>query len=166
MTHVTTPSAASCAELLRALPALTALKRNLRHVTPADAGWLPTLSALCRAPEGLRLTQLAEFLHVDASVTSRHATQLEAIGFATRRVDPADRRASLLAPTEAGREWMRDAVGRFAAHVSTALVGWDDVDVDQLTSLLQRLASSFEDAARQPRDTPLELDTPHIGARA
>ncbi|MCW2927126.1 MAG: DNA-binding transcriptional repressor MarR [Thermoleophilia bacterium] len=166
MEHASTPSASSCAELLRALPALTALKRNLRHVTPPDAGWLPTLGALCRAPDGLRLTHLADILFVDASVTSRHVAQLEALGFAERQTDPADRRASLLAPTDAGRAWMGDAVERFATHVSSALPGWEDEDVDLLTTLLQRLASTFEDAARQPSRIPLDLDTPVPGAPA
>lgn len=140
------------------MPALAALKRTFRLQTPPESrAWLPVLAALSRFPEGLRLSQLAEELHVDVSVASRQFARLERAGFAQRTQDPSDGRAQLLLPTDDGRAWLGSARDAFADRLSTLLEGWDDEHVLHLASELDRLASTI--AAARPTE-PLELASP------
>ncbi|MCB0879266.1 MAG: winged helix-turn-helix transcriptional regulator [Thermoleophilia bacterium] len=139
------PGVDACAELLMGVPALSSLRRELHRVTPEDAStWLDALYVLCRHDGGMRVGQLAETLRVDPSVASRKFTQLESAGLAEREVDPEDRRASLLQPTAAGREWLQRTIDMYAEHLSHVLDGWSDDDVRELAGLLQRLGTTLE----------------------
>jgi DNA-binding MarR family transcriptional regulator len=85
--------------------ALGRLARELRH--SSAAGVTPSqLSALANLDESgaLRLGDLAAREGVTPSTTSRTVDALESSGRVERRPDPDDRRATLIAPTEAGRE--------------------------------------------------------------
>src|SRR3954471_2340106 len=52
----------------------------------------------------LRVSDLAGFAGLDSSTVSRHVRTLEDAGLLARAGDPADRRASRLEITDAGRE--------------------------------------------------------------
>ena len=94
----------------------------------------------------LRTKELAESACVDPSTISRQVDQLVKLGHVERRADPDDGRATVLAPTEQGREThcrMRTARDQMMAAV---LAGWDPTDVDDLTSLLGRLTGDLSDA--------------------
>ena len=144
MVHVS-PSVESCGELLRGMPALTAVRRELGRVTPDDARtWLDALYAICRQPGGMRVGTLAEALRVDPSVASRKAAHLEAAGLAAREPDPADGRAYRLHPTPAGSAWLDRTIDTYAEHLAGLLTDWSDADVVRLATLLQRLESTLE----------------------
>jgi DNA-binding MarR family transcriptional regulator len=53
--------------------------------------------------EGLRQTELAEFLEMEPIAVGRVIDRLQAAGFVERRPDPTDRRAWRLYPTEQAR---------------------------------------------------------------
>lgn len=92
---------------LRAL--IGKLSRLLRQ-THAGAGLTPTqLSVLRTVVERgpLRLAQLPELEGINPTMLSRIVAKLARAGLITRRPDPADRRAALLASTHSGRNLHR-----------------------------------------------------------
>jgi DNA-binding MarR family transcriptional regulator len=127
------------------MPAFTAYRRAMHRVTPSQArGMLGPLAVLSRHPAGLRLSQVAEMLHLDLSVVSRHVAQTEDCGLVERQPDPDDRRAAILTLTDEGAEWIEDVKQRFAERVRCYLAGWTDDEVASLTDMLHRFATSME----------------------
>jgi DNA-binding MarR family transcriptional regulator len=70
-----------------------------------------------------RVGELAEAARVDVSVISRQLQQLESDGLVEREPDPADRRASLLTLSAAGREVLDTGRARLASLVEERLAG-------------------------------------------
>ncbi|SCL21517.1 DNA-binding transcriptional regulator, MarR family [Micromonospora pallida] len=88
--------------------AFWAVTRRLRHRTretlaPWDVtpGQSRALAVLIRH-RALRLSALAEHLRIAPRSATEVVDDLETRGLVARRPDPADRRATLVAPTEAG----------------------------------------------------------------
>lgn len=107
---------------------------------------------------------LAAHLGIDRTVLTYVVDDLEAAGLVARRVDPADRRAQLLALTEAGAARLaalRDAV---AASERTLLEGFDAADAAALQALVRRAAMRLHagdgehDACRIVADVAAVLD--------
>lgn len=132
-------STEACAAVLDQLRRTTRQQRQLtrrlgiEHVT--DAAVLGVVEA-----EGpLRLSDLAERLLVDASVTSRQVAALVAAGLLAREADPDDGRSRLLHVTDAGRadlaRWRAVSSGLLVER----LTGWDDAELRTLSLLLGRL---------------------------
>lgn len=134
--------------LLRAMPAASAFRREAYRLAPPEAGgWLGALSVTARHPDGLRPSELADVLHVDLSVASRHVAHLEELGYVQRSADPNDGRATIITATEAGRAWTTAFASEFADHLQHVLAEWSDDDVTTLTTLLQRFGASIERAS-------------------
>lgn len=101
----------------------------------------------------LRPTEIAAALDLLPSSVTRHVQALSDLGFLTTVANPADARSSLVAVTDAGRAELArfDEVGVDAS--AAVLAAWPASDVRRLTSLLDRLVSSWEEhgaAARRP----------------
>lgn len=158
------PSAPACAELLRALPGITALRKSLGRLTPPEtAVWLPVLSVIVRHPDGLRMGALADELRVDQSVASRQFARIEAAGLGYRSPDPSDGRAQILRASDAGRDWMAEAIDAYSSPMADMLPGWSDDDVGQLTRMLHRLSETL--ALAPAPAAPLQLDSPITDAQ-
>lgn len=80
---------------------------------------------------------------------SRRVRALEDAGLLTRTDDPADRRASLLQITDAGRDLLIETRRAWAAVVGEATVGWSNPDRTTLTNLMIRLAGSMHRLAAE-----------------
>ncbi|HEX3592035.1 MAG TPA: MarR family winged helix-turn-helix transcriptional regulator [Pseudonocardiaceae bacterium] len=91
-----------------------------------------------------RTTALAEAVYADTSTVSRQTAALIRHGLVERRPDPADGRASILAPTDDGLRVFHDNRRRHNENMATILAGWSDQDVECLAMLLARLNSDFE----------------------
>lgn len=61
--------------------------------------------------DGIRATELARLSGRHKQIVGRLVDELEDLGYVERRADPADRRAKLVVPTDAGLEAMRLADG-------------------------------------------------------
>ncbi|MFY1635707.1 MarR family winged helix-turn-helix transcriptional regulator [Solwaraspora sp. WMMB335] len=105
-----------------------------------------------------RLSVLAEDLGLDISTVSRQVAALEAAGLATRAADPSDRRASVITPTEHGREVYARNRAIWVNAVRELLTDWTPQQRCEFSALLGRLIDSIttryggtEPADRGPR---------------
>jgi DNA-binding MarR family transcriptional regulator len=90
-----------------------------------------------------RLSALAGEMCVDLSVVSRQVAALEAAGMVARSPDPADRRASLIAVTEAGRELFAQKKAKFQALLRTLLADWSPDERAEFARLLGLFNAAF-----------------------
>ncbi|GLW17145.1 MarR family transcriptional regulator [Streptomyces sp. NBRC 13847] len=133
-------------ELARQLSAIGAVKREMGRILPQDCppASAGVLTLLDRHGE-MRMSQLAELLAIDMSVTSRHVAHVAERGWIEREPDPADKRSRLLRLTPSGREVLEELSARYTATLARYLNDWSDADVGQLNELLARLRTSFGD---------------------
>jgi DNA-binding MarR family transcriptional regulator len=105
-----------------------------------DQAGLAVLYVLYMGRASLRLTDVADRLHIDAPAVTRKAQQLERSGLVTRTRDDADARATRVQLTVAGRR----TIGRFLTARKTWLArlldGWPAGQQADLARLLCQLA--------------------------
>lgn len=106
-------------------------------------GWKAAVLGMLAREGEQRLGQVATYLEVDPSVASRQVATLEQLGLVTRRPDPADGRAQLLAVTAAGLAAFRGYRAQRAQWVAEALDSWDDAEVAHLAARLQELVADL-----------------------
>jgi DNA-binding MarR family transcriptional regulator len=108
----------------------------------ATFGLLATLR--CSAPpEGMTLTQLAQFVLVTpASITNR-VDRLEERGLVKRQAVPGDRRRWLVELTPTGQELIDEIIPQYLENERQLLSVLDDKEQEQLYFLLLKLLSSF-----------------------
>ncbi len=133
-------------ELARQLSAIGAVKREMGRMLPQDCppASAGVLTLLDRHGE-MRMSQLAELLAIDMSVTSRHVAHVCERGWVERKPDPADKRSRLLRLTPIGRDLLEELAERYTAALARYLDDWSDADVGHLVELLGRLRTSFGD---------------------
>ena len=102
--------------------------------------------------EGMRLSDLAAKVELDASTVSRQIKQLEDKGIVERTPDPADGRASLVRLTASGHHTMQATFRRRFERIKSVLEPWSERDREQLQTLLTRLAADLRDANDRSED--------------
>jgi DNA-binding MarR family transcriptional regulator len=102
------------------------------------------LHALFEEPAGLRMTELAERLHIDAPAVTRKAQQLERAGLVERGPDLADGRAIRLRLTPAGRSTTEAIHAAHRAWLEAVLTDWPAADRAELTRLLRRFSDATD----------------------
>lgn len=90
-----------------------------------------------------RLSSLAECVHADVSTVSRQVSTLVDHGLVERRPDEHDRRAALLAATEAGLELFRRMRRERNEMFDGVLGEWTADEIAALTALLGRFNDDF-----------------------
>lgn len=131
---------------------LTVLLRRVRriHVSTSAGDFDLERSAygiLCRlADEGpQRLGSFATAFGLDPSTITRQVQALERAGMATRSTDDADRRASILALTDEGREVLDRTRAHRRQAFADALADWSEQDRAELARLLAKLNATVDD---------------------
>ena len=150
---------------------LVQLVRGLRELgaqMPAVDGRrldLPAAAVLGNVGDAgpLRLSDLAERLHLDLSTVSRQVASLERSGWLLREPDPADRRAQLLRLTPAGQQALADRRRAHADVLTRALPGWHDDEIRTLSTLLARLNTDLT-AHRTASPAPAQPAPAHLEA--
>ena len=112
-----------------------------------DPSCFPLAKVLLHHPDGMRVSDLATRLHLDASTVSRQIKQLQDKGLLERSPDPADGRASLVQLSDHGRDILHAGFRRRLERIQSALDTWDDGDREQLRLLLARLATDLAAAS-------------------
>lgn len=136
-----------------------AVRRRLRDPLLGNvAGYGPPLLAVLRRLGPVRVSDLADALQVDLSVTSRHITALVEAGYVERQPDAEDGRATTLHITAAGLAALEAARERQTHWLRETLDDWDDeraaLVAEALSELAQRMAgSSSTDRPRPERTT-------------
>jgi DNA-binding MarR family transcriptional regulator len=96
------------------------------------------------AGPSLRMTELAEQLHIDAPAVSRKVRQLERAGLIARTRDEADARAVRLRLTAAGREAVTAVRGARRSWLAEVTAGWPAAERAEFARLLGRFAEGGE----------------------
>jgi DNA-binding MarR family transcriptional regulator len=131
------------ADVIGHLGALSAVRRRLwRQLPHGLGGGSAVLHALADCGEA-RLGDLASYLDLDLSAVSRQVAQLEARGAVRRRVNPADRRSSLVRLSGHGRDLLAALARANADRVAAATAGWPREDLAALALLLGRLQGAL-----------------------
>jgi DNA-binding MarR family transcriptional regulator len=93
--------------------------------------------------EGVRVSDLAAEMGLDASTISRKVQELEAAGLVRRAEHPADRRAAVLSLTREGRTVSSRIKRERARLMEGVLAGWPEPDRSRLAELLEQLATDI-----------------------
>ncbi len=97
------------------------------------------LSQLERNPAGLRMTEISRRMMVTGGNVTRIADQLLAEGLITRSVEPADRRASIVKLSAAGRRAFGEMARRHEGWIVALFGGLAETERAQLHALLAKL---------------------------
>lgn len=117
-----------------------------------DRAGATLLFKLSAKGDSLRVTDLAEILGVDTPTVTRKVQQLERGGMVVRQNDPADRRASRIRLTAAGRRTIESVRRARRAWLEQLLQDWDDDDLSALGDLLSHFAEDLERDLDDARD--------------
>jgi len=85
-----------------------------------------------------RLSEIAADMGVDLSVVSRQVAALEAAGLVARAVDPADRRASRVAATDAGLDLFHRNRAELRTKLRALLTDWTEDERVEFSRLMRR----------------------------
>jgi DNA-binding MarR family transcriptional regulator len=145
-------------DLVRVIADLTRLKERhaamTRNVVAPDGVELAAYSALfVLVKDGpMRSSVLADQIHTDPSTASRYVTTLTNLGYAERSPDPSDRRAALVAATDAGRAKVATIRDSRNERLRPLLDEWSDEEIEQFVKLGNRALTQFEHALRLMRE--------------
>lgn len=110
--------------------------------------------------EGLRQTELAEYLEMEPIAVGRVIDRLQAAGFVERRPDPRDRRAWRLYPTEQARAVIDDMEDIARGLRKDATRGISHEELSQALEVIGRLKDNLL-ALDQPGADPTDPATSH-----
>jgi MarR family transcriptional regulator for hemolysin len=102
--------------------------------------------------EGLRQTELAEFLEMEPIAVGRVIDRLQAAGFVERRHDPKDRRAWRLHTTEQARVIVDDMELIARDLRKDATVGIDYDELEQALAVINRIKENLLALDQAPAD--------------
>lgn len=113
--------------------------------TPVAMPHAHALLELMNAPEGLRVTQLAERLSIDRTNVSRLCKRMEEAGELVREIDPEDARARRLVLTEDGQS-LAEQVDKASATYFDEISAQLGDRLDEVLGALALLHSALSDA--------------------
>ncbi|WP_266157384.1 MarR family winged helix-turn-helix transcriptional regulator [Dyella silvatica] len=94
--------------------------------------------------EGLRQTELAEFLEMEAIAVGRVIDRLQASGFVERRPDPKDRRAWRLYVTDQARDVVADMEVIANGLRKDATRGIEYAELEQALGVISRMKENLQ----------------------
>jgi DNA-binding MarR family transcriptional regulator len=96
---------------------------------------------------GASIRDVADYMAVEHSTASRTVAGVVAAGLLTKTSAADDQRRCVLVLTDVGRKALATVTDRRRELVAETIADWPDTDVDNLVTLLDRLADRFERAA-------------------
>jgi DNA-binding MarR family transcriptional regulator len=129
-------------DLLTGVRLLKQRRADARPTVPL--GLVGLLSHLDHEATGCHARDLAERTRLDPSTVSRAVAALVTDGLVRRTADPADRRASHLTVTDAGRAALADTQDWYGRVLTRALADWTPDEVAALSAALGRFTRDLE----------------------
>jgi DNA-binding MarR family transcriptional regulator len=141
---------------LRLLSCSTTIEKRLRRrFTARFDTTLPrfdVLATLERRPEGLTMSELSQALLVSNGNVTALVRQLEGLGLVSSRLDPDDRRSSVVVLTYKGRNHFADLAAAHHGWIEAMFAGMSRSDQAALYRLLAALKQSI--AAERSEEVP------------
>jgi DNA-binding MarR family transcriptional regulator len=109
-----------------------------------DRAGMAVLYVLYFRASSLRLTEIADELHIEAPAVTRKAQQLERLGLLARSQDPEDGRATRLGLTASGRRTIKRILVARRQWLMTMLTDWPAAEQIELARLLRRFTDDFD----------------------
>ncbi|MEM9342610.1 MAG: MarR family transcriptional regulator [Pseudomonadota bacterium] len=132
-------------KLLKASKAIEdEVRRRLRNDYGSTLPRFDVMSALDRAPDGLKMSEISKRLRVSNGNITGIVDKLAEEGLALRVPIPGDRRAHLVRLTGKGREVFEGHALAHEAWINEILSGLDVADVDGMTRRLDHLSAALE----------------------
>jgi DNA-binding MarR family transcriptional regulator len=126
--------------------------RSVRVHSSCDKAGLVLLGQLMEQGP-MRLSDLAGSVQLDPSTVSRQVRALCQGGFTNALKDPDDKRARLLQISDTGRAEVESVARELGGVLGRAMSGWPKRDVEELTTLLTRLADDLAKGTTEVRPT-------------
>ena len=170
----TAPVSAALRDELRQLFRVMRLIRqhDAYHESRVPAGLAGLLAEIARNdPDSpaCHVKDLAARTGLDASTVSRAVSSLVADGLVERRTDPADKRASVLTLTAAGRTALAEKHAWYAGLFAQALGDWSTPELESLLGSLRRMSEDLlaclNAGVTPTRPVPTSDSTPLEAAR-
>jgi DNA-binding MarR family transcriptional regulator len=105
------------------------------------------MSALSRAPDGLKMSEISKLLRVSNGNVTGIVDKLTQEGLALRVAVPGDRRANLVRLTPRGHELFDQHAAAHESWINEILGGLDADDIDGMILRLDHLTEHLEDDA-------------------
>jgi DNA-binding MarR family transcriptional regulator len=136
---------------LKLLKASSVIEDDIRRRLRRECDWtLPrfdVMSALARAPQGLKMSEISGMLRVSNGNITGIVDKLTAEGLALRVAVPGDRRANRVMLTPKGAQLFADHAARHEAWVDDILGGLEAAEIGDLAARLDRLNRSLDERA-------------------
>lgn len=119
--------------------------------TGLKPGQAPYILTLCHTP-GLSQEQLARRIYIDKSNVTRHLGALEREGFVERKQSEADRRVTLVYPTQKAYDilpYVRQITREWNEYLTD---GWTEEEINTLKVMLDRVSERAAAYAQRELD--------------
>ena len=120
------------------------IRRRLRNECASTLPRFDVMSALYRAPEGLKMSEISKRLRVSNGNITGIVDKLTEEGLVLRVAVPGDRRASLVRLTPRGAETFAEHAAAHEAWIDTILGKLDDDDIAGMILRLDHLTDTLE----------------------
>ncbi|PWL36907.1 MarR family transcriptional regulator [Marivita sp. XM-24bin2] len=120
------------------------LRRRMRAELGTTLPRFDVMSALARAPEGLKMSEISRRLRVSNGNITGIVDKLTEEGIALRVAVPGDRRANLVRLTPKGQKIFAEHAGRHEAWIDEILAGLNADDVAGMMLRLEHLSDTLE----------------------
>ena len=121
------------------------LRRRMRAELGTTLPRFDVMSALSRAPEGLKMSEISRKLRVSNGNITGIVDKLTVEGLALRVSVPGDRRANLVRLTPKGKAAFADHAARHETWIDDVLSGLNADDVAGMVRRLDHLLNTLED---------------------
>ena len=134
---------------LKLLKASGIIEEEVRRRLRSECNWtLPrfdVMSALSRAPDGLKMSEISKMLRVSNGNITGIVDKLTEEGLALRTAIPGDRRANLVRLTPKGQALFAEHAAAHEAWIDEILGGLDTDDINGMILQLDHLTQHLEE---------------------
>ena len=134
---------------LKLLKASSLVEGEIRRRLRSECDWtLPrfdVMSALSRAPDGLKMSEISKLLRVSNGNVTGIVDKLAQEGLALRVAVPGDRRANLVRLTPRGQDLFAQHAAAHETWIDEILGGLDADDIEGMVQSLDHLTEHLED---------------------